>query len=243
MRHLAHGVLHIAGCLAAPNTRLADAAGWHLTCGLKPDQTPSCVSSASEKSMCPSLDEAQPFSLPFKQYSWSGLAGSNLRHLVQSYRPCAALERSAGLGLFCERTPEPGHPAALYGRERAAGSAGSGAPGGGSAGGGAGLGLYGDFGPGAAGLYDRPVAAAGGLYSERGHGRQADKGSGVKVESELLCTRLLLGGGSYKCIKCNKVRLPRAGLGQPFTCVPGPRPAGVRIHRPFSAAFSLAPPP
>lgn len=243
MRHLAHGVLHSAGCLAAPNTRLADAAGWHLTCGLKPDQTPSCVSSASEKSMCPSLDEAQPFSLPFKQYSWSGLAGSNLRHLVQSYRPCAALERSAGLGLFCERTPEPGHPAALYGRERAAGSAGSGAPGGGSAGGGAGLGLYGDFGPGAAGLYDRPVAAAGGLYSERGHGRQADKGSGVKVESELLCTRLLLGGGSYKCIKCNKVRLPRAGLGQPFTCVPGPRPAGVRIHRPFSAAFSLAPPP
>lgn len=192
--------------------------------------------------MCPSLDEAQPFSLPFKQYSWSGLAGSDLRHLVQSYRPCAALERGTGLGLFCERTPEPGHPAALYGPERAAGGAGSGAPGGGSAGGGAGLGLYGDFGPGAAGLYDRPVAAAGGLYSERGHGRHADKGSGVKVESELLCTRLLLGGGSYKCIKCSKVRLPHAGLGQPYTRVPGPRPAGLRAHLPFSAAFSRAPP-
>ncbi|XP_045334243.1 zinc finger protein Gfi-1 isoform X2 [Leopardus geoffroyi] len=168
------------------------------------------VSPASEKSVCPSLDEAQPFPLPFKPYSWSGLAGSDLRHLVHSYRPCAALERGAGLGLFCERAPEPGHPAALYGPERAAGGAGAGAPGGGSAGGGAaggaGLGLYGDFGPPAAGLYERPTAAAGGLYSERGHGLHADKGAGVKVESELLCTRLLLGGDSYKCIKCSKER-------------------------------------
>ncbi|XP_032450230.1 zinc finger protein Gfi-1 isoform X2 [Lynx canadensis] len=168
------------------------------------------VSPASEKSVCPSLDEAQPFPLPFKPYSWSGLAGSDLRHLVHSYRPCAALERGAGLGLFCERAPEPGHPAALYGPERAAGGAGAGAPGGGSAGGGAaggaGLGLYGDFGPPAAGLYERPTAAAGGLYSERGHGLHADKGAGVKVESEMLCTRLLLGGDSYKCIKCSKER-------------------------------------
>ncbi|XP_041603152.1 zinc finger protein Gfi-1 isoform X2 [Vulpes lagopus] len=168
------------------------------------------VSPASEKSVCPSLDEAQPFPLPFKPYSWRGLAGSDLRHLVHSYRPCAALDRGAGLGLFCERAPEPGHPAALYGPERAAGGAGAGAPGGGSAGGGAaggsGLGLYGDFGPAAAGLYERPTAAAGGLYSERGHGLHADKGAGVKVESELLCTRLLLGGGSYKCIKCSKER-------------------------------------
>ncbi|XP_053070421.1 zinc finger protein Gfi-1 isoform X2 [Acinonyx jubatus] len=168
------------------------------------------VSPASEKSVCPSLDEAQPFPLPFKPYSWSGLAGSDLRHLVHSYRPCAALERGAGLGLFCERAPEPGHPAALYGPERAAGGAGAGAPGGGSVGGGAaggaGLGLYGDFGPPAAGLYERPTAAAGGLYAERGHGLHADKGAGVKVESELLCTRLLLGGDSYKCIKCSKER-------------------------------------
>ncbi|XP_070124834.1 zinc finger protein Gfi-1 isoform X1 [Equus przewalskii] len=170
------------------------------------------VSPASEKSVCPSLDEAQPFRLPFKPYPWSGLAGSDLRHLVQNYRPCAALERGAGLGLFCERAPEPGHPAALYGPERPAGGAGSGAPGGGSAAGGAGLGLYGDFGPAAAGLYERPTAAAGGLYPERGHGLHADKGAGVKVESELLCTRLLLGGGSYKCIKCSKVFSTPHGL-------------------------------
>ncbi|EHH14953.1 hypothetical protein EGK_00970 [Macaca mulatta] len=101
------------------------------------------ASPASEKSMCPSLDEAQPFPLPFKPYSWSGLAGSDLRHLVQSYRPCGALERGAGLGLFCEPAPEPGP---------------------------------------------------------------------VKVESELLCTRLLLGGGSYKCIKCSKVFSTPHGL-------------------------------
>ena len=120
--------------------------------------------------MCPSLDEAQPFPLPFKPYSWSGLAGSDLRHLVQSYRPCAALERGAGLGLFCERAPEPGHPAALYGPERAAGGAGAGAPGGGSAGGGtaggAGLGLFGDFGPAAAGLYERPATGTNIFQSE-----------------------------------------------------------------------------
>lgn len=206
---------------------------------LKPDPTPSCVSAASEKSVCPSLDEAQPFSLPFKPYSWSGLAGSDLRHLVQSYRPCAALDRGAGLGLFCERTPEPGHPAALYGPERAAGGAGAGAPGGGSAGGGAGLGLYGDFGPAAAGLYERSTAAAGGLYSERGHGLHADKGAGVKVESELLCTRLLLGGGSYKCIKCSKVRLPRAQPSPPRA----PGPTRSQRQRPSAPLSVLLPPP
>ncbi|CAK6441340.1 unnamed protein product [Pipistrellus nathusii] len=169
------------------------------------------VSPASEKSVCPSLDEAQPFPLPFKPYSWSGLVGSDLRSLVQSYRPCAGLERGAGLGLFCERSPEPGHPAALYGPERAAGGAGAG-PGAGGAASGAGLGLYGDFGPAVAGLYERPAAAAGGLFPERGHGLHADKGAGVKVESELLCTRLLLGGGSYKCIKCSKVFSTPHGL-------------------------------
>ncbi|KFO24470.1 Zinc finger protein Gfi-1 [Fukomys damarensis] len=42
------------------------------------------ASPASEKSLCQSLDEAQPFPLPFKPYSWSGLAGSDLRHLVFS---------------------------------------------------------------------------------------------------------------------------------------------------------------
>lgn len=234
-----------AGRLAVPNTRLADAAGRRPPLGFMPDRMPSSVSAASEKSVCPSLDEAQPFPLPFKPYSWSGLAGSDLRHLMQSYRPCTALERGAGLGLFCERTPEPGHPAALYGPERAAGGAGAGAPGGGSAGGGAasgaGLGLYGDFGPATAGLYERPTAAAGGLYPERSHGLHADKGAGVKVESELLCTRLLLGGGSYKCIKCSKVRPPRSHFGRPSARGPGPRGARVRARWLLSASFFPVP--
>ncbi|XP_049628519.1 LOW QUALITY PROTEIN: zinc finger protein Gfi-1 [Suncus etruscus] len=167
---------------------------------------------ASENSVCPSLEEAQPLQpQPFKPYSWSGLASSDLRHLVHSYRPSAA-----GLGLYCERTPEPGHPAALYGPERAAGGAGAGAAGGGAGRGAAGLGLFGDFGPAsaAAGLYERPGAGAatGGLYPERGHALHADQGAGVKVESELLCTRLLLGGGSYKCLKCSKVFSTPHGL-------------------------------
>ncbi|XP_006985885.3 zinc finger protein Gfi-1 [Peromyscus maniculatus bairdii] len=177
------------------------------------------VSPASEKSLCRTLDEAQSYTLPFKPYAWSGLAGSDLRHLVQSYRQCPALERSAGLSLFCERgAPEPGHPAPLYGPEPAAGGAGAGPPGscGGAAGGatsGAGLGLYGDFGAAAAaGVYERPSAAAGRLYHDRGHEIHADKSVGVKVESELLCTRLLLGGGSYKCIKCSKVFSTPHGL-------------------------------
>uniref|UniRef100_A0A7N4PAV9 Growth factor independent 1 transcriptional repressor n=1 Tax=Sarcophilus harrisii TaxID=9305 RepID=A0A7N4PAV9_SARHA len=160
------------------------------------------ASPASEKSVCPSLDEAQPFPVPFKPYTWNSLAGSDaaLRHLVQSYRPCHALERGAGLGLFGERNPEPGAAAALYGPERGCGGGASEGSGGGGSGGSA-LGLYRDFGPAAvaaaaARLYERP-SAAGGLYP--------DKGSGIKVESELLCTRLLLNNGSYKCIKCSKV--------------------------------------
>lgn len=234
-----------AGCPAVrEHATPAAAARRPPLCGLKPDRTLPCASTASEKSMCPSLDEAQPFPLPFKPYSWSGLAGSDLRHLVQSYRPCGALERGAGLGLFCEPAPEPGHPAALYGPKRAAGGAGAGAPGSCSAGAGAtagpGLGLYGDFGSAAAGLYERPTAAAGLLYPERGHGLHADKSAGVKVESELLCTRLLLGGGSYKCIKCSKVRLTSSPPRLPCACFPY---LGLTCApRPLSVAFSPAPP-
>lgn len=113
------------------------------------------------------------------------------------------------MGFFCERVSESGYFAALYGSERFAGGAGFGAFGGGSVVGGAGLGFYGDFGFVAVGLYERFTAAAGGLYFERGYGLYADKGVGVKVESELLCIRLFLGGGFYKCIKCSKVRFSR----------------------------------
>ncbi|KAJ1064654.1 hypothetical protein K5549_019089, partial [Capra hircus] len=77
------------------------------------------VSPASEKSVCPSLDEAQPFPLPFKPYSWSGLAGSDLRHLVQSYRaprprpPARARPASAPLGPSQRPSPRP-HPPQVF---------------------------------------------------------------------------------------------------------------------------------
>lgn len=138
--------------------------------------------------MCPSLDEAAPFSVPFKPYMWNSLGGSELRHLVQSYRPCPTLERTLALGLFCERGSEP----ALYGAERSSS-----------------LGLYGDFGSAGAGLFERPPAAAHGLYADTQPGLQQEKGpGGIKVESDLLCRPLLISTGSYKCVKCSKVGNP-----------------------------------
>lgn len=135
--------------------------------------------------MCPSLDEAPPFSVPFKPYMWNSLGGSELRHLVQSYRPCPTLERTSALGLFCDRGSEP----ALYGAECSSS-----------------LGLYGDFSSPPPGLFEQPPAAAPGLYAETQPGLQQEKGpGGIKVESDLLCRPLLISTGSYKCVKCSKV--------------------------------------
>ncbi|KFO98655.1 Zinc finger protein Gfi-1, partial [Calypte anna] len=150
------------------------------------------VSPASERSVCPSLDEAPPFSVPFKPYMWNSLGGSELRHLVQSYRPCPTLERTSALGLFCERGSEP----ALYRAECSSS-----------------LGLYGDFGSPGPGLFERPPAAAPGLYAESQPGLQQEKGPGsIKVESDLLCRPLLISTGSYKCVKCSKVFSTPHGL-------------------------------
>lgn len=168
-----------------------------------------CVSTASERSVCPSLDEAPPFSVPFKPYMWNSLGGSELRHLVQSYRPCPTLERTSALGLFCDRGSEP----ALYGAECSSS-----------------LGLYGDFSSPGPGLFERPPAAAPGLYAETQPGLQQEKGpGGIKVESDLLCRPLLISTGSYKCVKCSKVGIPFSHTGydsppalspwQPWRCV------------------------
>ncbi|XP_075792652.1 zinc finger protein Gfi-1 isoform X2 [Pelodiscus sinensis] len=150
------------------------------------------VSPASERSVCPSLDEAPPFSVPFKPYAWSTLGSSELRHLVQNYRPCPTLEHSSALGLFCERSSE----SALFRAE--CGSA---------------LRLYGDFSSTGPGLFERPSAATPGLYAESQSGLQQEKGpGGIKVESELLCRPLLISTGSYKCVKCSKVFSTPHGL-------------------------------
>ncbi|KAJ6655841.1 hypothetical protein lerEdw1_004706 [Lerista edwardsae] len=147
------------------------------------------ASPASERSICPSLDEPSPFSVPLKPYTWNSLGNSELRHLVQSYRPCPALERSSSLGLFCER----GSESSLYGTERSSA-----------------LGLYGDFG--STGLFERPATASG-IYMKAPPGLQQEKSAnGVKLESELLCRPLLISAGSYKCVKCSKVFSTPHGL-------------------------------
>lgn len=161
-----------------------------------------CISTASERSVCPSLDEAPPFSVPFKPYMWNSLGGSELRHLVQSYRPCPTLERSSALGLFCDRGSEP----ALYGAECSSS-----------------LGLYGDFSSPAPGLFEQPPPAAPGLYAETQPGLQPEKGpGGIKVESDLLCRPLLISTGSYKCVKCSKVGIPFSHTG--YDCPPALSP-------------------
>ncbi|KAM4641497.1 zinc finger protein Gfi-1 isoform 2-T2 [Discoglossus pictus] len=137
------------------------------------------VSPASEKSACPSLDDSPPYPLPYKPYMWNSLAGSELRQLVQNYRP-GALDRSPGMGLYGERDPPP--PPPLYSTERTM------------------HGIYGEYGQ---GRYGEPRNVSG-LYGE--------KTQGIKMESELLCTRLLLNTGSYKCLKCSKVFSTPHGL-------------------------------
>lgn len=131
--------------------------------------------------------------MPFKPYMWNSLSGSELRHLVQSYKPCPTLERTSALGLFCERGSEP----ALYGAECSSS-----------------LGLYGDFSSPGPGLFERPPAAAPGLYAETQPGLQQEKGpGGIKVESDLLCRPVLISTGSYKCVKCSKVGIPFSHTG------------------------------
>ncbi|KAM8930036.1 zinc finger protein Gfi-1 [Pelodytes ibericus] len=140
------------------------------------------VSPASERSVCHSLDDSPPFSHPFKPFTWSGLANSELRQLVQSYRP-AALDRNSSLNLYGDREP-PAPPPPLYSTDRSV------------------HGLYGDYGQ-SVGRYGESGATPG-LYR--------DKAQGIKVESDLLCTRLLLNTGSYKCLKCSKVFSTPHGL-------------------------------
>ncbi|XP_069795352.1 growth factor independent 1A transcription repressor a isoform X2 [Narcine bancroftii] len=140
----------------------------------------------SEKSLSPSMEENHPFAMPLKPYRWNNYTGSELKYLVQSYQPPPALERSSTLGVYAERNPIAGlYPSSapgLFTEHRAAAH-----------------GLYGDFGN------------AASLYTERHHNFH-QKGSEVKTESGLLCSRLLLNNSSYKCLKCSKVFSTPHGL-------------------------------
>ncbi|CAI9606141.1 unnamed protein product [Staurois parvus] len=96
----------------------------------------SIVSVASEKSACPSLEDSPPFPPSFKSYTWSSLVGSELRQLVQNYRP-SGLERNSSLGLYGDRDT-PSHPSPLYSSERGV------------------HGLYGDYAQGVSQVFSTP---------------------------------------------------------------------------------------
>lgn len=131
----------------------------------------------SDKSFSPSVDETQPFEVPFRPYAWNNYTGSDLRHLVQqSYHHPLDLERGSSLSYYGDRVID----ASLY-SERGSGAGG-----------------YGSYSS-TAGLYDR--SQANGLYSDSSiHGKVQD----IKSETDI-CSRLMLNG-AFKCIKCSKVR-------------------------------------
>ncbi|XP_029474639.1 zinc finger protein Gfi-1 isoform X1 [Rhinatrema bivittatum] len=166
------------------------AAGEYEDCWRPP--SPS-VSPGSEKSPCPSPEHSPHFSLPYKAYAWS----SELRTLVQSYRPAAPL------GLYGEHRP---NPATLCGPEQ--GSA---------------LGLYADFGSGSSSrLYGAP-----GLYPESGSQQQNKGHSIKVEADALCRRLLLNGGNykCIKCSKVFstphglEVHVRRSHSGtRPFAC-------------------------
>ncbi|KAG5847627.1 growth factor independent 1A transcription repressor a [Anguilla anguilla] len=137
----------------------------------------------SDKSFTPSVDETQPFAIPFRPYAWSNYSGSELRNLVQQsyHHHPITLDRSSTLGLYGER----GADASLL-TERDPG-------------------LYSDY-CSATGLYERRTNPR--LYSDHNMLKKAPE---IKSESGLLCNTLLLNG-SYKCIKCSKVFSTPHGL-------------------------------
>ncbi|KAL2090353.1 hypothetical protein ACEWY4_015041 [Coilia grayii] len=138
----------------------------------------------SDKSFSPSVDETQPFEVPFRPYAWNNYTGSDIRHLVQqTYHHPLDLERGSSLPYYGDRVID----ASLF-SERGSGAGG-----------------YGTYSS-ATGLFDRSPAT--GLYSESSlHGKVPD----IKAEADILCSRLMLNG-AFKCIKCSKVFSTPHGL-------------------------------
>lgn len=138
----------------------------------------------SEKSLSPPVDETQPFPVvPFRPYAWNSYSGSDIRHLVQQslhhqHHHPMDLKRSPELGYYSDRAIEP----TLFNRSPVAEN-------------------DSDY-RSAAGLFERAAAPGIGLYSERNlYGKSPE----IKAVSDLPCSRFILNG-TYKCIKCSKVR-------------------------------------
>ncbi|XP_030647106.1 growth factor independent 1A transcription repressor b [Chanos chanos] len=138
----------------------------------------------SEKSFSPSLDETQPFSVPFRPYAWSTYSGSEIRQLTQqtyNHHHPLDLERSPSLSYYTDTVLEP----PIF-SDRGSGAS-----------------IYGSYGS-TANLFER--ASASGLYTDgNAHGKNSE------IKSDMLCNRHMLNG-AYKCIKCSKVFSTPHGL-------------------------------
>lgn len=79
---------------------------FHLTSPLLPSLSPV----DSEKSLSPLVDEAQPFTVPFRPYAWSSYPGPGLRPLVQQgLHPGMEVDRGpAGMTFYGDRNVHSG---------------------------------------------------------------------------------------------------------------------------------------
>lgn len=137
----------------------------------------------SEKCSTPAAEDGHHFNIPLFPYSWTAYSGSELRHLVQgSYHHHLQGHR------------EPHSPVSVYGAEDSGTES-----------------LYAQRGP-VAGSYQDYSSTARQICRMRDGDelyldvKQKPRGAEIKSESDLSCSNLE-SSGSYKCIKCCKVRL------------------------------------
>lgn len=138
----------------------------------------------SEKCSTPAAEDGHHFNIPLFPYSWSAYSGSELRHLVQGqYHHHQRLQGHR----------EPQSPVSIYGAEDSGTEP-----------------LYAQRGP-AAGCYQdysstaqqiRRMRDAEQLYVDVKH---KPRGAEIKSENDFICSNFE-SSGSYKCIKCCKVR-------------------------------------
>lgn len=147
--------------------------------------SPSASPAESEKSFSPSVEETQPFAVPFRPYAWSSYSGCEIRQLVQhtlNQHHTLDLERPTPPTYYSDRVVEP----SLF-TER-----------------GTGTGIYNSYSS-TSSLFERASAS---LYDDSSI---MGKGAEMKASSDVMCSRLLLNG-AYKCIKCSKVFSTPHGL-------------------------------
>uniref|UniRef100_A0A4W6FF20 Growth factor independent 1A transcription repressor a n=1 Tax=Lates calcarifer TaxID=8187 RepID=A0A4W6FF20_LATCA len=147
---------------------------------------PPSPSSSPDSGKCstPAAEDGHHFNIPLFPYSWSAYSGSELRHLVQGqYHHHQRLQGHR----------EPHSPVSIYGAEDSGTEP-----------------LYAQRGP-AAGCYQdysstaqqiRRMRDAEQLYVDVKH---KPRGAEIKSENDFICSNFE-SSGSYKCIKCCKVR-------------------------------------